>query len=161
MDPNGGSSNIFPMDPLVPHRFSIHFLSHIVSFVDNSRYLCVPGTLALQEAFNCFSKFAGAFFIWFARGSNSNINGKILGRHDGSNPINCKGDNQLKRIISQGQKFKGVLDNCICEGKSSIPFILDKISRFSMKQFYIEAEHLRSFPALSLAAALVPPLNNV
>lgn len=159
MDPNGGSSNIFPMDPLVPHSFGTHFLSHIVSFVDNSRYLCVPGTLALQEAFNCFSKFAGAFFIWFASGSNSNLNHKTLGRCDGSNP--GKGDNELKRIISQGQKFKGVLDNCICEGKSGIPFILDKISRFSMKQFYREAEHLHSFPALSLAAALVPPLNNV
>ncbi|KAL3500864.1 hypothetical protein ACH5RR_039957 [Cinchona calisaya] len=159
MDPNGDSSIIFPMDPLVPHSFSTHFLSHIVAFADNSRYLYVPGSLALQEAFNCFSKFAGSLFIWFASGSNSNID--HIGKHDGSYPRNRKCDAQLKRTISQGQKFKGVFGNCTCEGKWGMPLILGKISRFSMKHLYMEAEQLCSLSPLSLAAALVPPFNNV
>ena len=44
MDPDGGSSNMFLSDQLVPYSFGVQFLS---SFVDNSRYLYVPGSLAL------------------------------------------------------------------------------------------------------------------
>lgn len=161
MDPGGGSSSIFPMDPLVPHSFGTHFLSHIAAFVDNSRYLYVPGSLALQEAFNSVSKFAGAFLIWFASGSNSNLDNNILGKHGGSNPRNCKINTQQKHTISFGQKFAGVFGNCGCKGKAGITLIFGKISRFSMKQLFIEADQLCSFPPLSLAAAMVPPFNNV
>lgn len=158
---HGGSSNAFPMDPLVPCSFNTHFLSHIVSFVDNSRYLYVHGSLVLQETFSCFSKVAGALVIWFARGSNFNVGHKILGKQIGSNPSYCKCDNQLKHTTSQGQKFKGIFDNCRCDVKLGMHSILGKISSFSMKRFYMEAEKLCSFPVFSLAAALVPPFNNL
>ncbi|GFQ00048.1 fatty-acid-binding protein 2 [Phtheirospermum japonicum] len=49
------------MDPLLPQ--SAHWLTHIASLVDNSRYLYVPGSSVLQEAFNCMSKFAGALVV--------------------------------------------------------------------------------------------------
>ncbi|KAL3497413.1 hypothetical protein ACH5RR_040145 [Cinchona calisaya] len=159
MDPGGGSSSIFPMDPLVPHSYGTHFLSRVAAFVENSRYICGPGSLALQEAFNCVSKFAGSLLIWFASGSNSNINHKVLGKHGGSNPRNCKSKTQLKHIISCGEKFAGVFDNCRCKGELGIPLIFSKM--FSMNQLFIEADQHCSFPLLSLAAALVPPFNNV
>jgi hypothetical protein len=161
MDPEGGSSDIFPMDPLVPHGFGVHFLSHVASFIDNSRYLYVPGSLALQETFNFVSNFAGALLVWLSSGSNSNLGHRISGSPDGSHPSNFKSNAQVKRAASCMQNFTGFFLYHRAKGKCGIPFILGKISRFSVKQFCKDADHLRSLPVLSLAAALVPPFDNV
>lgn len=139
MDPKTGSSDIFPRDPLVPRGFGVHFLSNIASLIDNSKYLYVPGSLTLQETFNFVSKFAGALIVWLSSGSNSN----------------------LAQVVSRGQKFSGVLFDQLSKGKPGIPFILGTLSRFSMKQFCKDVGHLQSLPLLSLAAAPVPPFENV
>lgn len=159
MDPEGGSSEIFPMDPLVPRGLGVHFLSRIASFVDNSRYLYVPGSLALEETFNFISKFAGALLVWLSSGSNSNFSHRISSCPDGSHPSNFKSNTPLKHVSSCGQNFIGFF--CDNRARSSIPFMLCKISKFSIKRFCKDAEHLRSLPFLSLAAALVPPFENV
>ncbi|KAK2965579.1 hypothetical protein RJ640_018745, partial [Escallonia rubra] len=159
MDFEGASLNPFPIEPLATH----HFLSQISSFVDNyhSRYLYEPGSLALQEAFNCISKFAGGLFLWFASGSNSNINRNLPGTSHASNPRSCKASAQLNHVNSSRQTFKGFCCNFRIRGESSIPVFLGKLSRFTMRQLCKEAKQLQSLPVLSLAAALVPPLDNI
>ncbi|KAK6119605.1 hypothetical protein DH2020_046628 [Rehmannia glutinosa] len=157
VEPDGGSSSIFPMDPLLPQSFGVHWLSHITSFVDNSRYLYVPGSSVLQEAFNCMSKFAGALVVWFASGSNCNVGHKLPGSHS-----SCSNSStQVKNISSVRQDLTGFFSKSKHRRKSAIPVVFGKISSFALKQMCKEAERLQSFPLLSLAAALVPPFTNV
>ncbi|KAK4388681.1 Endoglucanase 16 [Sesamum angolense] len=147
------------MDPLLPHSFGGHWLSHISSFVDNSRYIYVPGSLALQEAFNCMSKFAG-LVIWFA-GSSSNMKQNLPGHHFRSHSICSNSSTQLKHISSVRRDLTAFFRNSRYRRKSAIPVVFGKISSFALKQICKQAERLQSFPVLSLAAALVPPFTNV
>ncbi|KAL2545164.1 Fatty-acid-binding protein 2 [Forsythia ovata] len=158
VEPDGGSGG-FSMDPLVPH-VSGHWLFHVSSFIDNSRYLYIPGSLALEEAFNCVSKFAGSVLLWFASGSNSHINNKISGDHIGSSS-SCKASRQVKRNYSNKCDFSGFFWKSRYKGESAVPVVFGKISRFTLNKLFKEAERLQSLPALSLAAALVPPFTNV
>ncbi|KAL2517974.1 Fatty-acid-binding protein 2 [Abeliophyllum distichum] len=146
VEPDGGSGG-FSMDPIVPH-VSGHWLFHVSSFIDNSRYLYVPGSLALEEAFNCVSKFAGALLLWFASGSNSHINNKISCDDIGSSS-SCQASRQ------------GFFWKSRYKGESAVPVAFGKISRFTLNKLFKEAERLQSLPLLSLAAALVPPFTNV
>lgn len=161
MDPETGSTDMFPRDPLVPHGFGVHFLSNIASFIDNSKYLYVPGSLALQETLNFVSKFAGALIVWLSSGSNSNLGHRISSSPDGSCPSNFMSNAQAKRVVSCGQKFSGAFFDHMSTGKPGIPFILGTLSRFSMKQFCKDVGHLQSLPLLSLSAAPVPPFDNM
>ncbi|CAI9096707.1 OLC1v1032909C1 [Oldenlandia corymbosa var. corymbosa] len=153
MDPDGGSSNIFPMDPLVPHGMGAHFLSHVTSFIDCSKHLYVSGSTALDEAVSCVSKVAGGLLIWFARGSNLNNTIHRTRRLTSRNPRSIT---QLKPVFSGGSKSIGVFGNCRSDGMFGVPF-----AWFSMKQLCKEAHQIFSFSPLLLAAALIPPLNNV
>lgn len=161
IEPDGSSSGIFPMDPLLPHSLGAHWFSHITSLVDDSRHLYVTGSLVLQEAFNCMSKFAGALVIWFASGSNSNINRKLPGDHLGSHSSCFTTSTQVKHISSVRHDLTGFFWKSKYRRRSAIPEVFDKISSFALKQMCKEAEWLQSFPVLSLAAALVPPFTNV
>ncbi|KAL1552295.1 fatty-acid-binding protein 2-like [Salvia divinorum] len=76
-EPDGNLGGILPIDPILPHNLGAHWISHVASLVDNSRHLLAPGSMALQEAFSCMSKFAGALVIWCARGSNVNVKSKL------------------------------------------------------------------------------------
>ena len=149
IEPDGNTGGIFPIDPILPHNLGVHWISHIASLVDNSRHLLVPGSMALQEAFSCMSKFAGALVIWCARGSNVNIKRKLPGdRHLGylSTCSTASSSTQLRHIFSTRHELTGVFN---------------MISSFALKQLSKEAQWLQTFPMLSLAAALVPPLTNV
>ncbi|KAL2237212.1 UNVERIFIED_CONTAM: Fatty-acid-binding protein 2 [Sesamum indicum] len=161
IEPDGSSSGIFPMDPLLPHSLGGHWLCHITSFVDNSRYIYVPGSLALQEAFNCMSKFAGALVIWFAGGSSSNMKQKLPGHHIRSHSSCSKSSTQVKHISSVRHDLTAFFRNSRIRRKSAIPVVFGKISSSALKQICKQAERLQSFPVLSLAAALVPPFTNV
>ncbi|XP_022881626.1 fatty-acid-binding protein 2-like isoform X1 [Olea europaea var. sylvestris] len=158
VEPDGVNGS-YPMDPIVPH-VSGHWLFHVSSFVDNSKYFYVPGSLALQEACNCLSKCTSALLLWFASGSNSHINNNISGDHIGSSS-SCKASVQVKRVHSNKYDFSGFFWKSRYKGKSAVPAVLGKISRFTLKQLFKEAERLQSLPALSLAAALVPPFTDV
>lgn len=161
MDPETGSADIFPRDPFMPHGFGVHFLSHIASFIDNSKYMSLSGSLALQETFNFVSKFAGALIFWLSSGSNSNLGHRISGSPDGSYSSNFTSKTQVKRVASCGQNFSVVFFDHRSKGKPTIPFVLGAFSKFSVKQFCKDLVHLQSLPVLSLAAALVPPFDNV
>uniref|UniRef100_A0A5B6ZKE7 Putative fatty-acid-binding protein 2 n=1 Tax=Davidia involucrata TaxID=16924 RepID=A0A5B6ZKE7_DAVIN len=165
MDLDGGSPYIFPMEPFAPHSFGAHLLSQISSFVDSSiyhsRYLYPPGNLALPEAFNCISNFAGALLFWFAGGSNSTIHGNLSGNSHGSNLRSYKSPMQVKHITATRQNLTVFHFNSRLEGEYSNPNIFVKISSFNVRQLCKEAEQLQSFPMLSLATALVPPFDKV
>ncbi|XP_059662052.1 fatty-acid-binding protein 2 isoform X2 [Cornus florida] len=98
------------------------------------------------------SKFAGALLFLFAGGSDSTMRHNLHGNSHGSNPSNNKSSMQVRRIVSTRQNLSGVLFN---------PVFLGNIPGFIVRQLFREAEQLHSFPFLSLAAALVPPLGNV
>lgn len=162
VDPDGSSSGLFPMDPLLPHNLGAQWLSHITSMVDNSRHLYVPGSLVLQEAFNCMSKFAGAIVIWFASGSNSRINHKLPGDHLGSHSQCSTTSIRVKHISSIVRRdLTGFSRKSKHIGGSAIPVVFNKITRFALKHLCKEVQWLQSFPMLSLAAALVPPVTNM
>lgn len=159
LDPNGGSLNMFPVEPLV----SGHLLSHISSFVDNSlynfRYMYVPGSLALQEAFSRFSKLAGTFLFCFANGPN--INHRLPNNSHSSNPRSCRSSTRINRVSSVRHNLIGFdCNSSRRKGESNMPVIFGKLSRFTIRQLCEEAGQFK-FPVLSLAAALVPPLDNV
>ncbi|CAA0838017.1 Fatty-acid-binding protein 2 [Striga hermonthica] len=157
IEPDGGSFGSFSMDPLLPQ--SAHWLAHIASMVDNSRHLFVPGSLVLQDAFNCMSKFACALVVRFASGSNCNINRKLPGNHLGSH--SNASSTQVKHISSVRQDVSRFFWNSKHRMKSGIPVVFGKVSSFALKQICKEAERLQCFPVLSLAAALVPPFTNI
>lgn len=161
VEPDGGSSGIFPMGPLLPHSLGPHCFYHITSFVGNSRFLYVPGSLVLQEAFNCMSKFAGALVVWFASGSNSRINQRLPGDHVGSHSNYPVKSAKVKHISSVRRDLAGFFCKSKYRRKSAFPMVFGKISSFALKQICKESERLQSFPLLSLAAALVPPFTNV
>ncbi|XAR57540.1 hypothetical protein NMG60_11025717 [Bertholletia excelsa] len=162
MDLDGESPYLFPVGP---QNFGGHLLSHISSFVDhslyNSQYLYFSGSFALREAFNCISKFTGALLFWFATGSNFSTSGRVPGNSHLSNPRNCKCHVQVKNIASGGHDLLGFCFNSGSKRKSSPTMIFGKVFRFSVMQLHAAAAELQSFPVLSLAAALVPPLDNM
>lgn len=152
-DHDGWSSYMFPVEPLV----NPSLLTNISSFVDNSRCFYVSGSMALQDAFNCMSKFTGALLLWFASGSSSSINYDLPGNHTGWNTGRCRSSMQLNRFT--GHSLAGFSHSFRLKGESCVPLIFEKISRFSAEQLYKHAKQLQTFPMISLAAALIPPLN--
>uniref|UniRef100_M1C9E5 Uncharacterized protein n=1 Tax=Solanum tuberosum TaxID=4113 RepID=M1C9E5_SOLTU len=160
MDGDWSSSEMFPIDPLMPYGFGANFLSHISLIVDGSRNLYVPGSQALQEAFKCFSKYTGALLVWFATGSNSRGNNQISGGYQGSRNTRSRMSIQTQETTSSRHYFMELFWQSRCKGEITIPVIFRKISKFTLNQMYKEAKHLQSIPILSLAAALVPPFDN-
>ncbi|KAH7523887.1 hypothetical protein FEM48_Zijuj06G0059600 [Ziziphus jujuba var. spinosa] len=164
MDLDGGSPYILPMEPLTSYGLGGHLFSQLSSFVDNSfyhsSYLSVPGSLAVEGAFSHISKLAGALLFLFSSGSSSNIRREIVGSPRGSKPRILKSSSHFRQITSSRQNFKGLHFSFRSNGKYTIP-VIDKISSFLLKLFHVEAEKLQLYPMLSLAAALVPPFDNI
>ncbi|KAI3883484.1 hypothetical protein MKX03_014169 [Papaver bracteatum] len=105
----------------------------------------VFGSLAVHQVFSHISKFAGALLLSIASGSNSisqnNVSGNSHSRH---------------RVT--GFRF--------CSGSTAIfnsPALFATSMNSTMRHVLKEVDnHIRtSFPVLSLAASLVPPLNNL
>lgn len=164
IDLDGSSRDIFPIEPLVLHNYGGNLFAQISSFVDNSIYqsrnLYAPGSLALREAFNCVSKLAGALLFWISSTSTSNLTQDIASSSHGSETKSCASSTQVKHIISSRHNLAG-FRFVRSKGKSAPPVCFDKISSFMMKLMSREAKRLQSYPLLSLAAALVPPLDNL
>ncbi|XP_010261878.1 PREDICTED: fatty-acid-binding protein 2-like isoform X2 [Nelumbo nucifera] len=163
LDLDGGSPYIYPPDPLVYQSFGGHLLSQISSFVDNSlhqsRYIYFPGSLVLQEAFNCFSKFAGALLFWCSAGSNSNIHRKVSDSPHGSKHRSFKSCTQIKQITSCRHNLAGLHSSSRSRPESTFPLLFDRIANSTISQLCNEVEQLQPFPMFMLAAALVPPFD--
>ncbi|XP_058217679.1 fatty-acid-binding protein 2 isoform X1 [Rhododendron vialii] len=165
MDPDWGSPYIVTVDSLGPQKFGGHLWSQFSSFLDNSlypsRYLFVPESLALGEAFNCISAATGSLLFWFSGGSNSNITGKLSGNSHASDPRSWKYPAQVKHTTASRHNLAGFSFGSSSKGKSGTPKIFGKILSFTRRQLLNAAEELLSFALVSLPAALAPPFNNL
>lgn len=163
MDPDWGSPYIFPVDSSGPQNSGGHLLSQFSSFLDNnfytSRYLFVPESLVLEEAFNCISIATGSLIFWFSGGSNSNKSGKQSGNSHASNPRRWK--YPVKRTTASRHNLAEFSFSSSSKGKPGTPKIFEKILSFTMRQLLNAAEELLSIASLSLPAALVPQFNNL
>ncbi|XP_022730695.1 fatty-acid-binding protein 2 isoform X2 [Durio zibethinus] len=162
----GGSPYIFPMEPFVSNGLGAHLFSHFSSLVDSSLYhskhLYVPGSLAFREAFSCMSKFAGVVLFWFSSMSTSNLSRDIsAGNQRGLKSGRPSPLSQVKHIASCKNNLAGFHFASESSGKSFTPLVFGKISSYAMRHLFGEAEALQSFPLLSLAAALIPPFDNL
>uniref|UniRef100_A0A2P2J9D1 Uncharacterized protein n=2 Tax=Rhizophora mucronata TaxID=61149 RepID=A0A2P2J9D1_RHIMU len=161
MDVDGDSSRILPIQPL---NFGCHLFSQFNSLADSSmrqsRFLHIPGSVAFQEALGCMSKFAGAFLFWFSSPSSSNLSRQITGN---LNPRlkSCKYPTQVWRRAFTGKNLSEFPFGSISKGQFCLPLAFAKISSFMMRILCREAERFRSFPVISLAAAIVPPFDNL
>ncbi|XP_058078754.1 fatty-acid-binding protein 2 isoform X2 [Magnolia sinica] len=143
LDLDGGCPYFFPES----HLYYGHFY--------------IPGSLALQEAFSCISKFTGALLVWFAGGLNSNLPCKLSGNPHGSKNGNCQSCTQVKHITSSRHNSAGFQLGSRSRVESAAPMFFGKIMSSTIRNLWNEVEQLQSFPMLSLAAALVPPFDNI
>lgn len=166
MDLDGGSPYIFPMEPFVSNGLGAHLFSQFSSFVGislyHSKHLYVPGTLAFPEAFSCMSKFTGAILFWFSSMSTSKLSRDISsGNQRGLESRGCEPSALVKHIFSCKNNLAGYRFASDSRGLFASPLVFGKISSYAMRSFFGEAEALRHIPLLSLAAALIPPLDNL
>ncbi|KAL5728589.1 hypothetical protein ACHQM5_001658 [Ranunculus cassubicifolius] len=131
--------------------------------VDNSNYkakhLLIPGSLVLEEAFNRISKFAGTLLLWLRRGQNQNVEPNLSSKPHELEPRDIHSCITVKN--SGKHEFLGFCSGSISRLDSSIPMRFGKIAHSTLTHIWKELEQLQSFPALSLAAALVPPFDNL
>lgn len=162
----GGSPYIFPLEPFVSYGFGAHLFSQFSSFLDSSLYhskhLYVPGSLAFREAFSCMSKFTGAILFWFSSMSTSKLSRDISsGNQRGLESRSCESSALVKHLFSCKNNLAGCRFASDSRGLFGTPLVFGKISSYAMRSFFGEAEALRHIPLLSLAAALIPPLDNL
>ncbi|XP_039044189.1 fatty-acid-binding protein 2-like [Hibiscus syriacus] len=162
MDLDGGSPHIFPVETFVSCGFGVNLFSQFSSLVDNSLYhskqLYVPSSLAFREAFSCMSKLTGAVLFWFSTMSTSKLSRDIsFGNQRGS----CKSSALVKHITSCKNNVAGFCFASDPRGLPAAPLFIGKISSYAMRNFFGEAEALQCVPLLSLAAAFIPPLDNL
>jgi len=141
-----------PTDPLISNGFGFQLLSHVGSVVENSlhpvRCILVPGGVALREAFSSISKLAGAF-IWFS--STSNFRTKLPESHASRPASSNSSQSNLEELGSCSRSPYEHLAPLFCQ----------KVSSFSIKHLFKRAEKFQAVPVPSLAAALIPSLNNL
>ncbi|CAL0322686.1 unnamed protein product [Lupinus luteus] len=142
---------LFPFDSFI---FGLHYHS--------SRKFFVPGSLAIQEAFGRVTKLAGALLFWLSSSSSSNLVQDIASSMNNYHRFgnSTMGPVQVKPIVSNNVAGFGFPFRLKSKSSSS-PVTLGKISSFIMRLIWREAKRIKSFPVLSLAAALVPPIQNL
>ncbi|CAM8895374.1 hypothetical protein QQ045_026986 [Rhodiola kirilowii] len=157
MDFDGGLPHFLPAYPLVANGFGIHLLSQITSFVDNSLYLSgnMHDSAALREAFSCISKLAGGLIFWLSTRSNPKLRRKLTGGTVDS--ADCRYSSRLKHSVGQnGAGFSNSL-----KLKSTSPVLFVKTLGSIFRNLLRDVNQLQTLPMLSLAAALVPPFENL
>ncbi|KAH9653081.1 Fatty-acid-binding protein 2 [Citrus sinensis] len=154
MDFNGGDPYILPTEFFLARSLGDHLFSQ-------SSYPYVPGSLALQGAVNCISKFTGAFLFWFTSGSSSNLSRRIAGNQHGSKIGSYKSSAQVKQITSTGHNLTGFHLSSNSESEYACPVVFNKVSSSAIRRLFREGGKLHLSSVLSLAAAVIPPLDNV
>ncbi|KAJ0983815.1 hypothetical protein J5N97_002171 [Dioscorea zingiberensis] len=159
LDFNGGCSYSGPMD--FSEGLGGHLFSHFYSLVDNtlchSNHLCTSGSSAVQEAFCCISKYAGALFFWLSTSSKSNVFRNLSGgnSHD-SRPRNAQSSVQIKHVSSCRKHLPGFHFGSRSSAAAAIQFLFTKVAGSTIKHLWKEVE---AIPMLSLAAAIITPFD--
>ncbi|PKA49579.1 Fatty-acid-binding protein 2 [Apostasia shenzhenica] len=165
MDRNGGRPYIFSIDSDISQGPGAYWLSQFCSFVDMSLYssnhLFNSGSLALQEALSCISKFAGVVFVWLSSSSKSSTGRRTLrSDHGGSNSCDYQSHSQIKQYTCR-KKIEGLHFNAKPDVQSAITLAFAKLANSTAKRLWKELGQTQAFPVLSLAAALIPPFDNL
>ncbi|XP_008786652.2 fatty-acid-binding protein 2 isoform X2 [Phoenix dactylifera] len=163
LDVDGECPYIFPTEFQLSEGFGL--LSQFGSLVDSSFHrsnqIYVSGSLALQEAFSCISKFSGALFVWLSTGSNSNLLRKLSGNAHGSNSIFSQSCTQIKHFTSSSQNLARLHSGSGSNNEFAIPVLLAKFVNSTIGRMWKEVEQHHACSVLSLAAALIPPFGNI
>lgn len=145
LDFNGGYPDIVPIE------------SHIY----NSGYYNIPGSFALQEAFSCISKFAGALLFLISGGQNPNAPHKLSRNSHGSRSGNRQALTPDKHITSYGHSIMKLRIGSRSSVESVTNVLFSKIVNSTIGHLWKEVEQLEQLPIFSLAAAFVPPYENL
>ncbi|KAK6927208.1 hypothetical protein RJ641_005799, partial [Dillenia turbinata] len=141
MNGDTGSPYLLPSDPLLLNGFGL--LAQIHPLVDSSINTFRHTSLSLREAFRCISKFASSSFFGFSARSALNAARKFP---DASIQSSCKISTQInKDIASFGHTLMEYYFNY----------------NYTTQHMFKYAAKLQKFPVLALAAAMVPPFNNM
>ncbi|XP_068663511.1 fatty-acid-binding protein 2 [Aristolochia californica] len=145
----------FPMDLdggnqcMIPTEFDLY----------PSSFFHVPRSLAIQEVLGCISKLAGALLFCVSGGSNTRV------RHNPSHKANGSKSSpvctQVKQISPLKCERLGLQFNAGSSAESAAPLYLGRILSCTLRHFRKEVEQFQSYPFLALAAAIVPPFDNV
>ncbi|EAZ24815.1 hypothetical protein OsJ_08593 [Oryza sativa Japonica Group] len=118
----------------------------------------MEGNGAVQEAFSCFNKFAGAFYFWLSRASNPKIFHR-LSAIAGSSSRACQ--SQIKQVTSCMQHLAGLRFGSQVREEHAIQILLAKLANATFGRLWNEVEERHACNILMLAAATVPPFENI
>ncbi|TVU03710.1 hypothetical protein EJB05_50741 [Eragrostis curvula] len=163
LDHNGGYLNKFPIDSPISHDIGLGLISKVGNLVECSfqhpRHICATGSGAVQEAFGCFNKFAGAFYFWFSRASNPSLFHK-LSAVAGSSSRACR--SHIKQVTSCLQQFPGLRFGSQVREEHAIQLLLARLASATVGRLWNEVEERHACNVLMLAAAtVVPPFENI
>ncbi|KAL5213135.1 hypothetical protein ABZP36_023982 [Zizania latifolia] len=162
-DHNGGYLHKFPIDCPISHDIGLGLISHVGNLVESSfmnpRHICSTGSGAVQEAFSCFNKFAGAFYFWLSKASNPKIFHR-LSAMAGSSSRACR--SQIKQATSCMQHLAGLSFGSQVREEHAMQMLLAKLANETFGQLRNEVEERHAHNILMLAAAtVIPPFQNI
>lgn len=163
LDHHGGYLHKLPIDSPISHDIGVGLISQVGNLVQCSfqhpRHICATGSGAVQEAFSCFNKFAGAFYFWFSRASNPNLFHK-LSAVAGSSSRACR--SHIKQVTTCLQHFPGLRFGSQVREEHAIQILLGKLAGATLGRLWNEVEERHACNVLMLAAAtVVPPFENM
>ena len=163
LDHNGGYLHKFPVDSPVSHDIGLGLISKVGNLVECSfqhpRHICVTGSGAVQEAFSCFNKFAGAFYFWFSRASNPKLFQR-LSDAAGSSSRACR--SHIKQVTSCLQHLPGLQFGSQLREEHAIQVLLARLASATFGRLWTEVEEHHACNVLMLAAAtVIPPFENM
>ncbi|KAL6635224.1 hypothetical protein ACP70R_027895 [Stipagrostis hirtigluma subsp. patula] len=164
LDHNGGYLNKFPIDSRMSHDIGLGLISQVGNLVECSfqhpRHICASGGGAVQEAFSCFNKFAGAFYFWFSRASNPKIFHRLSAVASSSSRA-CR--SHIKQVTSCLQHLPGLqLGLQLRRDEHAVQMLLARLASATFGRLWNEVEERHACNVLMLAAAtVIPPFENI
>lgn len=163
LDDSGGYLHKFPADSLISHGTGLRLIAQVGTLVESSfqhpRHICSAGSGAVQEAFGCFNKVAGAFYFCLSRASNP----KILHRLSavaGSGSRACR--SQIKQATSCLQHLAGLQFGSQVREEHAVQILLARLANATFGRMWNEVQERHACNILMLAAAtVIPPFENI
>ena len=163
LDHNGGYLHKFPADSLVSHDTGLRLIAQVGTFVEGSfqhpKHICSAGSGAVQEAFSCFNKVAGAFYFCLSRASDPKIVHR-LSAIAGSGSRACR--SQIKQATSCLQHLAGLKFGSQVREEHAIQMLLARLANATFGRMWNEVQERHACNILMLAAAtVIPPFENM
>jgi hypothetical protein len=159
LDHNGGYLHKFPADSVISHDTGLRLIAQVGALLDSSfqhpRHICSAGSGALQEAFSCFNKVAGAFYFCLSRASNPKIFHRLTAIA-GCGSRACR--SQIKQVTSCMQHLAGSQ----VREEHAVQMLLARLANATLGRMWNEVQDHNACNILMLAAAtVIPPFENM